>query len=148
MKLLKKEINYLIKLAGYIAANSPDEETKVGCILVDDEKQIVCSAFNNFCSGAPELPKTRPDKYEYMIHAEVNTILYAASRGVRTLDLTLVQTLSPCPNCCRIAYQAGIHEIYFKDLYRDFDKTLNMKDLNIKFTKVGQYYRIKLRSKT
>lgn len=126
------KLRYLMNMAEAASTRSHDEETKVGAILVkNDTGMIVVSGHNGFVRGAPDdlLPKTRPDKYEYMVHAEENLVTHSAKNGISINNCTLIITLSPCQKCLRLMYQAGITEVICRDLYRDHN--INMLDLNI-----------------
>lgn len=133
---LKKLDNYY-KQAVTIADMSPDEQTKVGALLINGKTGAVLgSGYNGFIRGACDhkLPKTRPDKYPYMVHAEANLLCNSARHGISTDDCFVFCTLSPCVNCLRLLYQAGISVVYFKDKYSDFDTNLNMLDIEISLT--------------
>ena len=146
--MIESKLANYINVAETFAKKSPDSETKVGSILVHKETGAVMGmAYNGFIRGAndKQLPTKRPDKYDYIVHSETNLIYNAARHGVRTSDCFVVCTLSPCINCMRALYQAGINEIYYRDTYRDFDKNLTMKDLIITLTNMGEYTKIDLR---
>lgn len=143
----QKLIKYM-KVADSIAEFSPDAETKVGALLVNkNDGSIMGLSYNGFVRGANDskLPTTRPDKYSYIQHAEVNLIYNSARNGVRTSDCFVVCTLSPCINCLRALYQAGITTIYYRDTYRDFKSNFMMKDLIMVLTNMGKYTKIELR---
>ena len=144
------KLDKYFKTAEAFAQLSPDEETKVGSILVHNETNAVMGmAYNGFIRGADDslLPTTRPFKYRYMRHSELNLICHAAGHGINTSQCFVVCTLSPCIDCLRALYQARITTVYFKDTYRDFEKSLNMSDLFILLTNVGNYTRIDLKGK-
>jgi len=132
------------KLANYMdmaivcAQRSHDAETKVGAVLVNnDSGAIIATGYNGFVRGAPDdtLPTTRPDKYEYIIHAEMNMISNAAKHGISMNNCMLVCTLSPCKACMRMLYNCGITKVVSKDLYRDFDEILKMRDIRVSLEK-------------
>jgi dCMP deaminase len=136
------------KLASYIrraecvAENSPDEETKVGSILISKSTgSVISEGYNGFVRGADDnkIPKTRPDKYDYVIHAEENLIYNAARNGVRTDQCIVVQTHSPCVHCARRLYQSGIDTVYFKTYYPGTDRIKVLGDLKLEFTSVGLF---------
>ena len=142
----KKLHKYNLRLEA-IKQNSPDEETKVAAILIDPKTGAVnAEGYNGFVRGAPDhiLPKTRPDKYPYMIHAEANVIYNSVRSGVGTDGKILFCSLSPCLNCCRFLYQCGIKTIYFKEKYRDFDNQLNALDIDLSVIPYYQYYKLTL----
>lgn len=130
-----KKLDSLMREAMEVASRSPDIETQVGALLIaKDDTATIATGYNGFIRGADDekLPNTRPDKYPYMKHAEENIVCHCARRGIATKDTFLVITLSPCTNCLRLCWQAGIDTIYFKDEYRDFHKSAGMDDLNVK----------------
>lgn len=143
----KKILSYIAR-AKVVAQNSPDEETKVGAVLVSKSTQSVISeGYNGFIRGADDekLPKKRPEKYEYVVHAEQNLICNAARNGVRTDDCFIVQTISPCITCARLLYQAGIDTVYFEGWYKGSDKIKELGDLKLEFTKFDKYTKIELK---
>ena len=132
------DINKLRKLLNKCileSEDSPDLETQVGSILVRKDSEIeLISAHNSFVNGAPSLilPNCRPDKYEFMIHAEENVLYKALREGISTKNCFLINTLSPCTKCMRAAWQSGIDTIYFPidAKYKGFDEYIVMRDLN------------------
>ena len=144
---LKKILNYH-KQALAIAENSPDAETQVAALLIHAKTGAVISqGFNGFVRKAPDhaLPRTRPDKYQYMVHAETNLIYNCARHGISTDECFVYCTLSPCVNCCRALYQCGITTVVFKDKYRDFDKQAEMLDLTWTLTSIGEFTKMELK---
>jgi dCMP deaminase len=127
-----------------VSARSHDAETKVGSVLIrESNNTLVSTGFNGFVAGAKDssLPNTRPDKYEYIIHSEMNLISNCAKNGISTDGCYVVCTMSPCTDCVRLLVSAGINKVYAKNLYKDIDSVLNMKDIkvNIKPTPEGFY---------
>ncbi len=128
-----------MRRADVVALDSPDSETKVGSILISPtSKSVIAEGYNGFIRGAnkSKLPTTRPDKYKFFVHAEANLIANCGLNGIKTDGAVIVQTLSPCSNCIRLCFQAGIKEIYFRDTYRDFQDSIDMGDLEVKVIKI------------
>ena len=147
VRVTKKRLDSYYAQAQAVALLSPDEETKVGALLIHNHTGAVLgSGYNGFVRGAPDnqLPKTRPDKYEYIIHAETNLIFNCAKHGISTNDCFVFCTLSPCINCSRALYQAGIKEVYFHTPYRDFQKNVKMKDICIHTNGIFEYHHMYL----
>jgi dCMP deaminase len=138
---------YWMSLAEAVSARSHDDETKVGGVLIkNDTGMVVATGHNGFARGAPDslLPTTRPEKYEYMIHAEENLISHCAKSGIPIDNCTLVITLSPCQKCLRLMWQAGITQVICRDLYRDH--RIDMKDLKIEQEQTEEgYYKLTYR---
>jgi dCMP deaminase len=148
--ITEKKLNYYHARAVATAMASPDEQTKVGALLIHGESGAVISeGYNGFIRGADDdnLPKTRPDKYDYVIHAEVNLLCNAVMHGVSSNKCIIYCTISPCISCMRSLYQAGIKEIYVKGFYADFTKCSSMKDLKLTVTSIGEFSRIELEPK-
>lgn len=122
--------------------SSPDEETKVGCIIVSKDLEILSEGYNGFITDDLDLPTKRPEKYDYIIHAESSAICEAAKKGEALKGAIAVITISPCINCCRKMYRSGIREVYFKDKHSTFDSVVNAKDFKISLTKVGGFYKM------
>lgn len=141
-----KKLAQIMKAAESMAELSPDSQTKVGSCLVSEDGYTYATAYNGFVKGAPDniLPNTRPDKYKYIVHSEINLIAVCAKEGISTKGKSVVVTMSPCINCMRAMYQAGISTIYFKEEYKDFQSQLNQKDLRINLSKVKEFSRIDL----
>lgn len=128
-----KNQNYM-DIATTIAQRSHDAETKVGAVLVNNTSgAIVATGYNGFVRGADDntLPATRPEKYEYILHAEQNLIANSARHGISMNDCSLICTLSPCKLCMRMLLNCGITKVVAKDLYRDFNDILQMKDITV-----------------
>lgn len=126
---------YFIAIAKTVSTRSHDAETKVGAVLVDRYNRIISTGYNGFPPGCDDnnLPNTRPDKYPYMIHAEMNAIVAAYSD---TYGSTLYCTLSPCKDCTKIIIAAGIKRIVYLDKYSncDFDFIRSFFDkVNVSF---------------
>ena len=128
-----------------IAKRSHDTETKVGAVLINNVSGVIVSTgFNGFVRGVLDstLPNTRPDKYEYILHAENNLISNCARHGTSMNDCTLVSTLSPCKSCTRQLVNCGVTKVIALDLYKDWDDVLNMKDIKVEMEQGedGFYY--------
>jgi dCMP deaminase len=121
-------------MAEVIAERSHDAETKVGAVLVNNNSgAIVATGYNGFVRGANDtiLPTTRPDKYEYILHAEQNLIANSARHGISMANCSLVCTLSPCKLCMRMLLNCAITKVIVKDLYKDFDEITQMRDIQV-----------------
>ena len=133
-----------MKMAEEVAKLSPDAETKVGAIMLSPDGRIIASSFNGFLRGADDktMPKTRPDKYVFIQHAERNILYNCCYEGIRTKNTTIVCTLSPCLECLRAAWQSGVTRIIFKDTYHACSSLGfygNLEDVVVSDIKLGNY---------
>lgn len=90
---------YFLTLAMVASQRSIDPSTAHGAIIVDKNNKIVGCGYN----GAPpdmaheQIPLERPEKYEWMIHAEENAIF---NRTIPSLEgCTIYVTGLPCHRC-------------------------------------------------
>ena len=126
-----------MQMAQLISSWSKDNSTKVGCVIVSPEKEILSMGYNGFPRGVDdEVPARheRPTKYEFVVHAEENAILNAGRNGTRLSGGILYVTMPPCTRCAGSIIQAGIKEIIY--LEPEIQKQIpGWRDtLNISFT--------------
>jgi deoxycytidylate deaminase len=128
----------MLKIARAVAEGSPDEDTKVGAVIgAHHSSDIVSVGFNKFARGCSnDLPTARPGKYEYInaLHAEKVAIINAARTGKATDGCAMYCTLSPCKDCLRTCWEAGIAYIMFQDWHSSVSKEIyeDMKDMYVK----------------
>jgi len=105
---------YFLDLAEQISRRSPDPSTKHGCVLVDEENRVISTGYNGPVSGLPHelINATRPEKYDWFIHAEDNAVVFARCdlRGA-----TAYVTGMPCAACFRRLLQVGVRRIVHGD---------------------------------
>jgi dCMP deaminase len=126
---------YFMTLALVASLKSKDPSTQVGAVIIDNKtKKVVSSGYNGFPRNVDDdkIPQTRPEKYLYVVHAELNAILHA-QRDLA--DCSLYVTVFPCSECMKAVIQTGIKSvIYLSDLQgSDWEEsrkaTLNLADL-------------------
>lgn len=112
---------YFLNIAETVSARSHDGETQVGCVIVDDNRRILATGYNGFPPGCDdrELPNLRPDKYPFMVHAEMNAI---ASSRQDLRGATLYVTYTPCRDCVKALITAGIKNVVYGYEYLNDDK--------------------------
>jgi len=105
-----------IELANHIAQWSKDPSTKVGCVIVGEDREIRSTGFNGFPRGInddEERLNNRDLKYPLICHAEENAIMHAARIGVSLKGSSAYVTWPPCSRCARSLIQAGISEVIY-----------------------------------
>ena len=96
---------------------------KVGALVVKDDR-IISIGYNGMPKGWDnnceiEQPDgTLKSKLE-VLHAETNAIAKLARSNESGLDADLFVTHSPCLDCAKLIYQAGIRRVYYSVNYRD-----------------------------
>ncbi|MAH83611.1 MAG: hypothetical protein CBB68_04530 [Rhodospirillaceae bacterium TMED8] len=100
-------------LAEFIAGWSKDPSTQVGAVVANPAtKRVVSTGFNGFPAGVEDYEERlqkREIKYEMVVHAEANALLFA---GPAAEGCTLFVTpLPPCARCAVLIIQAGIQRV-------------------------------------
>lgn len=107
-----------LQLACDIARRSPDAQTQVGAVIVDSNKHILSVGYNGWMPGIDDslIPNTRPGKYRWSIHAELNAIFNCEHKP---RGATLYSTCRPCvgsaeyPGCFQHCVAVGIAEVVY-----------------------------------
>lgn len=73
--------------------------------------------------------------YEEVIHSEANAISRLASSTESGIDAILFCTHSPCLQCSKIIYGAGIKTVYYKTEYRSSDGINFLKKCGVEVIK-------------
>jgi dCMP deaminase len=112
----KKWDKRFLELAKHIASWSKDPSTKVGAILVNDQKIVVGMGYNGFARGVHDEKGRyldRERKYKFVVHAEVNAILQAGNNAKGSTLYVFPSFMLPpiCHECCKFAIQAGVKRI-------------------------------------
>ena len=105
-----------LDLAFHIAGWSKDPSTKVGCIIVGEDREIRSTGFNGFPRGIEDSEDrytNRDLKYPLICHAEENAIMHAARIGVSLKNCRAYVTWPPCTRCARSLIQAGVVEVVY-----------------------------------
>ncbi|MCH2259509.1 MAG: dCMP deaminase family protein [Candidatus Thalassarchaeum betae] len=105
-----------LELASHISTWSKDPSTKVGCVVVGEDREIRSTGFNGFPRGIEddaERLEDRAQKYPLICHAEENAIMHAARIGISLKSNTAYVTWPPCSRCTRSLIQAGVSEVVY-----------------------------------
>ena len=104
-----------LKLSKEIAEWSKDPSTKVGALIISEDKNIISTGYNGFprdIEDTEERLNNRELKYKFILHAEMNCILNALYNGRSVKDCILfVHGLPPCSECTKSIIQAGIKKV-------------------------------------
>ncbi len=108
-----------MEVAEVFANLSTAKRLKVGAILVKNQR-IISIGYNGTPEGwcnccEDENNKTLPE----VIHSEMNCINKLAKSNESGEGSVMFVTHSPCMECAKSIYGAGIKEVYYKNSYRD-----------------------------
>ena len=138
---------YFMGIAMLAAKRSKDPNTQVGACIVSEDNIIISTGYNGMPKGCSddEFPWDRKGeneaatKYPYVVHAELNAILNANGRDLRSSRIYVA--LFPCNECAKAIIQSGIKEVmYLSDKYNDTMLNLVSKKMlqaaGVKFTQM------------
>lgn len=100
-----------LSLAVHVSSWSKDPRTRVGAVIVNEQKQVLSLGYNGFPRGVLDIEERyqqRSTKYLFVAHAERNALdnCFTDTRGS-----TLYTTLAPCNECVKSIIQKGIKRI-------------------------------------
>lgn len=100
-----------LRLSKEVSTWSKDPSTQVGAIICRDNR-VISLGFNGFPKSMPDKDEwlnNREEKYDRIVHAEINAILFAKE----DLNGCTLYTwpMAPCKNCSTIIIQSGIKEV-------------------------------------
>ncbi len=101
-----------LDLAKFISGWSKDPSTKVGAVIVDPFERIVSVGFNGLPRHVQDYPdrlQDRAQKYEMVVHGDINAILFARRDLVGCTMYT--HPCLPCSRCAAVIAQSGISRV-------------------------------------
>jgi len=104
----------LLQITVILKQRSKDPRTQVACIAVSPDFRDIAWGYNGMISGFPEDDSlwTPENKYERVLHAEINMIL----NGRKDLTgWTVYTTIPPCSVCAKYLCQAGVARVVYKN---------------------------------
>lgn len=140
----QKFIDAYMDVAHRFAQLSTAKRLQVGAIIVKDDR-IISIGYNGMPSGwNNECEYTVEDAMGYdtgktkdeVIHAEANAIAKLAKSPESGLGSVLFLTHSPCIQCAKQIYTAGIEKVFYKEEYRSNAGVEFLKKCNIEIVKV------------
>ena len=100
-----------LEMAKLVASWSKDPSTKVGAVIVDEDKRVRGVGYNGFPTGVQDIDgrlEDREKKYKFIVHAEQNAILNSdLSTMLYARTGTLYCTMFPCAGCAKVIIQCG-----------------------------------------
>ena len=141
----EKHKQAFMRTAEVFAECSTAVRAKVGAIIVKDDRIIsigyngmpsgwdnTCENFVGYDNGGKERLNTKPE----VLHAEMNALLKLAKSTESGDGSSIFITHSPCLECAKGIYQAGIKEVYYSVNYRNTDGIDFLEKCNIKIEKL------------
>ena len=116
------------------------ERRKVGALIVKG-RMIISDGYNGTPTGMENICEDE-DNYTkwYVLHAEANAIMKVASSTQSCSGATLYVTLSPCKDCSKLIYQAGIVRVVYIEQYKDTTGIDFLKDAGVEVVQIANPY--------
>ena len=136
--------DYFLGLAKVVSQRSHDIHTQHGCVIADNHNRILGVGYNGFPRGLDDksLPTSRPEKYEWLVHAERNAL---SNCVVRPDNAVAYVTGQCCNNCIMALWQEGIEKVimsqnhgthlFDENAQKRFDTFVSMSGIEIVYIK-------------
>mgnify|MGYP005992898131 CR=1 FL=1 len=127
MGIKSKFVKYFATIAEETAKLSSAIKLQVGCVIVKDNRILsigyngMPSGWTNECedvidNGTNIYYTSKPE----VLHAEANALMKLCQSTESSQSATLFVTHTPCIECAKLIYQAGISQVYY---INDYDAT-------------------------
>lgn len=104
-----------LEMAQVVSTWSKDPKKKIGCVVINENRQILSTGYNGFPRGIADIPERYNDKetkHKYVVHAEMNAIYNASCNGVSLKNSVFyVYGLPVCSECAKGIIQAGVQKV-------------------------------------
>jgi len=106
---------YFLGLSKHASSKSKDPNTKVGCVIVGADDEVLSTGFNGIPRNVDDRVERleRPEKYLWISHAEENAVAHAARVGTSLKGSTAYVTHFPCHKCARLLIQSGVTKVIY-----------------------------------
>jgi dCMP deaminase len=112
---MNKWDNRFLLMAKEVSKWSKDPSKKIGCVAINDNRQVLSTGYNGFPRGIDDTQErydNREEKYKYVVHAEMNAIYNATWNGASLNGSTFyVYGLPVCSECAKGIIQSGVKKV-------------------------------------
>lgn len=128
------------------AGLSKDPHTQMGAMIVSDNNVPLGWGYNGPPSAFDDgvLDWNRPEKYDFIKHAEVNAIKVATTNGISLEDSILYVTGLPCKQCMLDIVDEKISRVCYLDRYFDYGSMQSNADDIAKIHEIASKGKVKL----
>lgn len=104
-----------LRLAANLATWSKDPNTKVGCLIMDNDRNQLAGGYNGLPRGVVDNERLvdREMKLKIVVHAEANAVAGAARNGHSLKGGIAYITFPPCSQCAALLIQAGVVRVVY-----------------------------------
>ena len=105
---------WVLECAEAVSKRSRDPSTKVGCVIVRADKSFAAVGYNGFprsMEDRPEWYETRAEKYDRVVHAEMNAL---AAMKETAIGCIVYITHPPCKECAKFLAAHGVAKVVWR----------------------------------
>lgn len=114
-----KMIKPYMETAKAFAKLSYAKRKKVGGIAITPQDVMIYSWNGRPAGDENECEDDEGKTLGEVLHCESNLVAKAAREGISLKGSTVVVSLSPCLECSKQMYQAGVERVIYEEEYRD-----------------------------
>ena len=116
-----------LQVTALMSTWSKDPRCGVAACIVNEDKQLVSTAYNGFPKGASDDERLhyRSQKLKMILHAEETAIMNAKGKAE---GCTIYINKHPCLHCCSVIAQAGIKRVVFVEPSEEFKQRWNFDE--------------------
>ena len=134
--------DYFLGLSKVASQRSHDIHTQHGCVITDRQNRILGMGYNGFPRGLDDLklPTSRPEKYDWMVHAERNALSNCTIRPENGIAYVTGQC---CNDCIVALWQEGVSKVIMMNSHgthqfdvnaqKIFDTFVSMSKIDIEY---------------
>lgn len=140
----QKFVDYFMRVAEETAALSYAARLQVGCVIVKD-RRILSIGYNGTPAGWDNCCEDKLENFDpatntrwhstvtkdIVMHAESNALMKLCQSHESSKGATAFITHSPCIECAKLLFQAGISEVIYKHEYRSDEGILFLKKCGV-----------------
>ena len=106
-----------LQIAQVVAKRGTCERLQVGAVIIKDAR-VISMGYNGNVSGAAHCVHQDDEPCHTAVHAEANSIAFAARNGVPTDGASIAVTHQPCMECAKLIINSGIVKVIYEKPYR------------------------------
>lgn len=141
------KVNTWVNVAEIISAMSTCQYTRVGCVILSKDYEVISTGYNGVISKAIHCcDRSFADRDEHAnfvnkeeIHAEMNALLQTP-QPERLKGGICFSSLQPCYECLKHMCRSGIKTFYFSDTYWRINKDEYVDDVKRSFPDIQMYF--------
>lgn len=146
----------LLSIAHTVSERSTCSRRNNGAVIADSRGVVLSTGYNGSLSGMPhcdhdcectsqlifgvheiECPAYEGNSCTTAVHAEANSVYFAARNGVSVEGATIFCTTEPCVKCAEAIVQSGIRKVVYDQDYRVHDGLTLLQEAGVEVSRIN-----------